>query len=133
LGISEFRNFTIQPSALISSSPHLQHLEEPFSVHEIETIVKALPNNKSPGPDGFNNEFTKAAWPIIKHDFLSLCHDFYNNNVGLGSINSSFITLIPKVDSPRHVGDYRPISLLNTSVKLLTKILANRYSLQSSP
>jgi len=44
----------------------------------------------------------------------------------LRSINSSYITLIPKVDSPRYVGDYRPISLLNTTVKILTKILTNR-------
>jgi hypothetical protein len=36
------------------------------------------------------------------------------------------VTLIPKNSSPDSVGDYRPISLLNTSVKVLTKILANR-------
>jgi hypothetical protein len=84
-----------------------------------------LPNNKSLGPDGFNNEFTKAAWPVIKQDFYNLCQDFYNIRVGLSSINS-YITLIPKVDNPRFVGDYRPISLLNTSIKLVTKILANR-------
>jgi hypothetical protein len=42
------------------------------------------------------------------------------------SINGSYVTLIPKNNSPDSVGDYRPISLLNTSVKVLTKILANR-------
>ena len=68
----------------------------------------------------------KLAWPIFKNDFYGLCQDFYSNNVCLRSINSSYITLIPKVDNPRYVGDYRPISLLNTTVKILTKILANR-------
>jgi hypothetical protein len=34
-------------------------LEAPFSKEEIEDVVKALPNEKSPGPDGFNNEFIK--------------------------------------------------------------------------
>lgn len=92
LGISEFSGFTIQPSALINSSSQLQHLEEPFTVEEIKRIVKALPNNQSPGLDGFNNEFAKAAWPVIKQDFLDLRQDFYNNNVGLRSINSSYIT-----------------------------------------
>jgi retron-type reverse transcriptase len=42
------------------------------------------------------------------------------------SINGSYVTLIPRNSSPDSVGDYRPISLLNTSVKVLTKILANR-------
>jgi len=40
-------------------------------------------------------------------------------------INNSHITLIPKVPSPENLGDYRPISLLN-SCKLLTKLLADR-------
>ena len=45
------------------------------------------------------------------------------------SINGSYVTLIPKNGSPDSVGDYRPISLLNTSIKVLTKILANRLQL----
>jgi len=110
---------------LFSESLEIHHLEDPFSDNEIDGIVKSLPNFKSPGPDGFN-EFVKAAWPIIKNDFYKLCQDFFNNNVCLRSINTSFITLIPKVDSPKYVGDFRPISLLNTSMKMITKLLANR-------
>jgi retron-type reverse transcriptase len=44
----------------------------------------------------------------------------------LQSINSSFITLLPKIDGPTRVNDFRPISLLNTSVKLITKLLSKR-------
>jgi retron-type reverse transcriptase len=42
------------------------------------------------------------------------------------SINGSHITLIPKKTSPLTISDYRPISLLNTSIKIVTKLLANR-------
>ena len=45
------------------------------------------------------------------------------------SINSSFITLVPKVSNPESVNDFRPISLLNSSIKLLTKILADQLQL----
>lgn len=61
LGVSEYNGFTTPPSEIINASTHLQHLEEPFSVEEIDKIVKALTNNKSPGSDGFNNDFTKSS------------------------------------------------------------------------
>lgn len=44
-------------SKLLQPADGLNALEEEFSKHEIDEIVSKLPNNKSPGPDGFNNEF----------------------------------------------------------------------------
>ena len=85
-----------------------------------------MPTDKSPGPDGFNTDFIKKAWPIIKEDFYALCSAFNNGDICLQSINGSYITLIPKVDNASTASNYRPISLLNTSMKLITKLLANR-------
>jgi hypothetical protein len=118
--------FLVDPGYFLHSSDNLGLLEEPFSQEEIDSSVKALPNDKSPGPDGFNNEFLKKNWPIISHDFYKLCSAFFDNTVCLRSINSSFITLVPKVDLPRKVTNIRSISLLNSSIKLITKMLANR-------
>jgi hypothetical protein len=85
-----------------------------------------LPVDRAPGPDGFNGLFLKRCWHIIKSDFHALCHDFFNGFVNLQCINNSYITLIPKVPHPENLGDYRPISLLNSCLKLLTKLLAER-------
>jgi hypothetical protein len=126
LGVNEFTGFTIEPSSINQTRVDLSDLEDPFAHDEIDNIVRALPNYKSPGPDGFNNEFTKATWLVIKHDFYNLCKSFFENNCCLKRINGSYITLIPKVDTPMVVNDFRPISLLNTSMKLLTKILATK-------
>jgi hypothetical protein len=101
-------------------------LEEQFSNEEIDAIICQLPTNKSPGPDGFCNEFFKKTWSLIKQDFYDHCSAFYNENVCLQSINGSYITLIPKKDRAARISKYRPISLLNSSVKIITELHANR-------
>nr|GEZ45442.1 RNA-directed DNA polymerase, eukaryota [Tanacetum cinerariifolium] len=42
--------------------------------------------------------------------------------------NSSFVALIPKINDPKIVNDYRPISLIGNIYKVVTKVLANRLS-----
>ena len=114
----------------MEASSDLGSLESPFTRDEIEALIKGLPNNKSPGPDGFNNEFFKASWNTIKEDVFYLCDQFHSNNCCLQSINSSNITLVPKVEDAKSINDFRPISLLNTTIKVLTKLMANRLQLK---
>jgi mannosylglycoprotein endo-beta-mannosidase len=130
MGESDYSHMIFNLSELIQQADDLEELQAPFSHREIDEVVFSLPNNKSPGPDGFTNEFLKSCWPLVAEDFYTLCDSFYNGEVCLRSINSSHIVLIPKKDGPMTVSDYRPISLLNTSVKLLTKILANRLQMK---
>ena len=56
-------------------------LEVPFSDEEIEGVVKELPNDKSPGPDGFNNDFIKHCWQIVGKDIKDLIRAFYDENI----------------------------------------------------
>nr|GEZ85850.1 RNA-directed DNA polymerase, eukaryota [Tanacetum cinerariifolium] len=46
-----------------------------------------------------------------------------------GGCNSSFIALIPKVMDAKYVNDYRPISLIGSVYKVVTKIMANRLAM----
>ena len=52
--------------------------------------------------------------------------DFHRNGKLAKGVNSTFIALIPKIDSPQMLSDYRPISLINSLYKVLVKVLANR-------
>lgn len=105
---------------------NLDDLVLPFTVEELDEIAKELPNDKAPGSDGFNGHFFKKCWPLVKYDIYRLCHDFYNDRADLKCLNYSYMTLVPKKENPEKVTDFRPISLLNSTMKFLTKILANR-------
>jgi hypothetical protein len=114
---------------LISVEVDLSSLVQPFTKEEIDRVIRTTPPDKAPGPDGFNGLFLKKCWHLIKVDYYKLCFDFIDCAVDLESINGSFITLVPKVNHPESVNDYRPISLLNGNLKTLTKLLAERLQL----
>jgi hypothetical protein len=126
LGKSEFTHMYFDLHSLLNASEDLHILEEPFMKEEIDGIVANLPSDKSPGPDGFNGNFLRKCWSIIAQEFYELCKGFYEGHICMQSINGSHIVLVPKKDNPVKVGDFRPISLLNSSIKLLTKLLASR-------
>jgi hypothetical protein len=86
----------------------------------ISHLTKAL------GLDDFNTDFVKRCWPIICNEFYQFCNAFYSGGVCLHNLNGSHITLIPKHDNAVKVLDFKPIRLLNTSIKVMTKLLANR-------
>lgn len=86
----------------------------PFSLEEIEVVVKESDGNKSPGPDGFNFAFFKEFWYLLKYEIRMMFDQFYANEVLPKSFLSFFVALIPKVNVPLSLKDYRPISLLGS-------------------
>lgn len=126
LGRSEFKEMLFNLDHLLTNHVPLNELEAPFSKQEIDSTVTRLSNNKCPSLEGFNNEFLKGCWPLIALDYYKLFETLYAEEICLKSINTSHIALIPKKEGPITAVDYRPISLLNTSFKLITKVLANR-------
>jgi hypothetical protein len=113
-------------SRIIKRIDGLEDLTIPFTKEEIDHVIKMMPADRAPGPDGFTGIFLKSCWDVIKEDFYKLCNQFFDGNLNLESINEGFITLIPKTNAPTSLNDYRPITLLNCCLKVITKILANR-------
>jgi hypothetical protein len=111
---------------LINPVNDLENLSAPLLTEEVDSVIRKMPADKAPGPDGFNGVFMKKCWQIVKSDFYDLCNDFFLGQANLECINKSYITLVPKKDSPETVSDFRPISLMNISLKIITKILADR-------
>lgn len=82
---------------------------------------------KSSGKDGFPALFYKKIWYIIGEDVTNYCLDVLNNRKDMRVINNTTIVLIPKVQNPDNMGQFHPISLCNVLLKILSKVVANRF------
>jgi hypothetical protein len=127
LGADLQRHFTIDLSNCHRAAMDLSALEQPFSEKEVMDTIACLPSDKAPGPDGFTGKFYKTCWDIIKVDIMSALNSLYHGNAyKLDLLNSAYLILLPKREDASSAGDFRPISLIHSFAKLVTKILANR-------
>jgi hypothetical protein len=104
-------------------------LDAPFLEEEVWGTIKRLPNDKAPRPDGFTGHFYKSCWSIIKTEVMAAISCVWARKFrNMRLLNSAFIMLLLKVEVPQGAKDYRPISLVHSFTKLVTKILANRLA-----
>nr|GEV07363.1 RNA-directed DNA polymerase, eukaryota [Tanacetum cinerariifolium] len=110
------------------SSDQSGMLDMNISKDEIKAAVWDCGENKSFGPDGFTFEFFKRYWNLIGFDFCLAVECFFESGMFPNGCNSSFIALIPKVTDAKFVNDFRPISLIGSVYKVVSKILAKRLA-----
>ncbi|KAL9661679.1 hypothetical protein QQ045_026505 [Rhodiola kirilowii] len=81
---------------------------------------------KAPGPDGFPAVFYQRHWHVVRRTVIEKVNQFFRDGILEEGLNETMIVLIPNCKRPKRVEDFRPISLCNVIVKIVTKILANQ-------
>ena len=94
---------------------------------EVSKCLKITCNNMAPGASGFTGSFYKVFWKLLS----SLVTRAINKSFKQGYLSTmqklSIVNIIPKGDTdPRYLGNWHPLTLLNTFYKLISSILADR-------
>lgn len=96
-------------------------LAAPLQHKEIKMALFNMKPWKGPGPDGFPAGFLQNAWSIVGGDLCNLIQEWWDRPEEIMEANAKNIFLIPKVEQPEFVSQFRPISLCNVVYKVLTK------------
>lgn len=103
-------------------------LVAPLTEDEIKNVVFSCYPEGAPGPDGLPFLFYQKFWNLVKNDLVDLFKDFHAERLDLYRLNCALVTLVPKVGDAMNMKQFRPISLLNCSFKIFSKILTLRLS-----
>ncbi len=101
-------------------------LERPLSDQELLNALKSMEGGKSPGIDGLPVEFFKEFWSELGDDLLSVLNESLTEGFLPLSCRRAVITLLPKKGNLQEIKNWRPVSLLCSDMKILSKVLANR-------
>jgi hypothetical protein len=101
-------------------------LEQPFTMEELEAAVDSAAPHKSPGLDGLSYEFYRATLPEVGPSLVAAFNAMLAEGLLPASFRQGVVKLLPKVAGIPAAPQLRPITLLGTDYKLLTKILVAR-------
>lgn len=120
------RNIDLSFVKPIVSPDDILALTAPFSTEEIKAAFFDMNPHKAPGLDGFGAHFFQAYWPYIENDICLAIQSFFFHGKLHPALNHTIIALIPKKPNPETLNHYRPISLVNTLYKAISKLLVSR-------
>ena len=96
--LEEMDKFLEKHNLLRLNQEETENINRPITSTEIETVIKYLPTNKSPTPDGFTGEFCQTFREELTPILLKLFQSIAEGGTLPNSFYEANITLIPKLD-----------------------------------
>ncbi|XP_015058305.1 uncharacterized protein LOC107004576 [Solanum pennellii] len=109
---------------VINQDQNAQLTIEP-SMDEPKEVVLSMNPNSAASPDGMNGYFFQKCLHIIKNDLMGVVQAFFSGQMIPKYFSHSCIVLLPKVNNPNKLTEYRPISLSNFTNKIIFKLMSN--------
>ena len=101
-------------------------LETIPSREDVKRAVWECGIDKAPGYDGFNFKFIREMWEVIEDEIFENVMEFFIEGRTVRHLNVTWVSLIPKVENPTSIEDYRPVSKVGALYKIIAKILSSR-------
>ncbi|KAG5368950.1 LINE-1 retrotransposable element ORF2 protein [Yarrowia sp. E02] len=102
------------------------NLDAPFTETELQETLKAAKHKSAPGMDGFTYKFYDTFFDQFKDLLLEVFELAAKGSPVSRQRNTSVIRLLPKDGDPTDISNYRPISLINTELKIFTHMVNRR-------
>ncbi|KAK3211831.1 hypothetical protein Dsin_016537 [Dipteronia sinensis] len=102
-------------------------LDSKFSGEEIRKVVFHMNPLKAFGNDGLRALFFLKFWGTIGESVIFACLRVLNMGGSVQDFNNTVIALIPKIQNPVSMSDFRPISLCNVLYKIVSKVISNHF------
>ncbi|KAJ4926953.1 hypothetical protein JOQ06_014695 [Pogonophryne albipinna] len=103
-----------------------KELDGPLTEEELCEALRSMQRGKAPGIDGLPPEFYKTFWDFLKEDLMDLFNESFNDSFLPLSCRRAILTLLPKKGDLQEIKNWRPVSLLCTDYKLLSRALSSR-------
>ena len=124
----DYQNELLSEVNISLTEDEKQKLDLPLLSEEMGASLKSMQTSKTPGSSGLTQEFLWFYWSDLSIFFQELINEIYEDDFLSESQKKGIIKISYKKNGRQFIKNYRPITLLNTDLKVITKTLAKRLA-----
>ena len=97
------------------SNLQMEEVQKPFTMEEVKTSLFAMKPWKAPGVDGIQAGFYQKHWDVLDQNISMEVVRILEGGKMDARMNRTLICLIPKIEAPKLMAQFRPIALYSVA------------------